>query len=376
MQKESKFKVEKNILIPLILFMIISVITIYCTKSLLPSDLQNLYLKQILWYTIGFIIAFLMMLFGNKFLYNNAYILYIIGVLLLILVLFIGTPINNAKCWFIIPYIGSFQPSEFMKIFLIITLSRMIGDFNAERRSNDMMEEFKFLIKVLIVVGIPSVLTFIEPDTGAVLIYFIITIVMLFTAGFKSRWFIATISIILILGSIFLGIYFLNDDLFIKIFGTSFFYRMDRILNWSNSSGLQLTNSLTAIGSAGSLGHGFNHTPIYFPEMQTDFIFAVFASNFGFIGVLCLISLLIYFDINIISLAEKTNDACDKFTVGGIIAVLLFQQIQNISMTIGLLPIMGITLPFISYGGSSLLSYMILIGMLFNISNEKLRFKN
>ena len=174
MQKESKFKVEKNILIPLILFMINSVITIYSTKSLLPSDLQNLYLKQILWYTIGFIIAFVMMLFGNKFLYNNAYILYIIGVLLLILVLFIGTPINNAKCWFIIPYIGSFQPSEFMKIFLIITLSRMIGDFNAERISNDMMEEFKFLIKVLIVVGIPSVLTFIEPDTGAVLIYFII----------------------------------------------------------------------------------------------------------------------------------------------------------------------------------------------------------
>ena len=89
-----------------------------------------------------------------------------------------------------------------------------------------------------------------------------------------------------------------------------------------------------------------------------------------------MISLLVYFDINIISLAEKTNDVCDKFTVGGIVAVLLFQQIQNISMTIGLLPIMGITLPFISYGGSSLLSYMILIGMLFNISNEKLRFKN
>ena len=124
------------------------------------------------------------------------------------------------------------------------------------------------------------------------------------------------------------------------------------------------------------LGHGFNHTPIYFPEMQTDFIFAVFASNFGFIGVLVLISLLIYFDLNIISLSSKTTNSYDKFTVGGIIAVLLFQQIQNISMTIGLLPIMGITLPFVSYGGSSLLSYMILIGMLFNISNEKLRFKN
>lgn len=376
MKKESKFKVEKNILIPLILFMIISVVTIYCTRSLLPSDLQNLYLKQILWYIVGFAIAYLMMTFGNKFLYNNAYIFYLVGVLLLLLVLFIGKPINNARCWFIIPYIGSFQPSEFMKIFLIITLSRMIGDFNAEKKNNDINEEFKFLIKVLIVVGIPSILTFIEPDTGAVLIYFIITIVMLFTAGFRNRWFVAVLLILLLGASIFLSIYFLDKDLFIKIFGTSFFYRMDRILNWSSSSGLQLTNSITAIGSAGSLGHGFNHTPIYFPEMQTDFIFAVFASNFGFIGVICLISLLIYFDINIISLSSKTTTSYDKFTVGGIISVLLFQQIQNISMTIGLLPIMGITLPFISYGGSSLLSYMILVGMLFNISNEKLRFKN
>ena len=371
-----KFKVEKNIVIPLILFAIISVITIYCTRSLLSSDLQNLYLKQILWYSIGFFIAFLMMTFGNKFLYNNAYIFYIVGVLLLILVLFFGKEINNAKCWFVIPYIGSFQPSEFMKVFLIITLARMIGDFNAERRDNDINEEFRFLIKVLIVVGIPSVLTFIEPDTGAVLIYFIITIVMLFTSGFKSRWFLITLLIILLFGGSFLAIYFLDKDLFIKVFGTSFFYRMDRILNWSNSSGLQLTNSITAIGSAGGLGHGFNHTPIYFPEMQTDFIFAVYASNFGFLGVIILISLLIYFDTNIISLASKTTNSYDKFTIGGIISVLLFQQIQNISMTIGLLPIMGITLPFISYGGSSLLSYMILVGMLFNISNEKLRFKN
>lgn len=376
MKKESKFKVEGKILIPIILFAIISVITIYATRSLLPSDYQSLYLKQILWYVLGFGLAYIMMIFGNKFLYNNAYILYFIGVILLILVLLFGKPINNARCWFIIPYIGSFQPSEFMKIFLIITLSRMIGDFNAEKKNNDINEEFRFLIKVLIVVGIPSILTFIEPDTGAVLIYFIITIVMLFTAGFRNRWFIAILAIIIICGGAFLSIYFLDKDLFIKIFGTSFFYRMDRILNWSSSSGLQLTNSITAIGSAGSLGHGFNHTPIYFPEMQTDFIFAVFASNFGFIGVLCLVSLLIYFDITIISLAGKTTTTCDKFTIGGIISVLLFQQIQNISMTIGLLPIMGITLPFISYGGSSLLSYMILVGMLFNISNEKLRFKN
>lgn len=376
MKKESKFKVENCILIPIILFAIISIVTVYCTRDLLASDYQNLFIKQGLWYLLGFAIAYVMMLFGNKFLYNNAYIFYIVGVVLLILVLFLGKPINNARCWFIIPYIGSFQPSEFMKIFLIITLSRMINDFNEERRSNDVGEEFKFLIKVLVVVGIPSILTFIEPDTGAVLIYFIITIVMLFVGGFKSRWFIITIGTIVVLGGMFLGLYFLKQDLFIKIFGTSFFYRMDRILNWSSSSGLQLTNGLTAVGSGGLLGHGFNHTPIYFPEMQTDFIFAVFASNFGFVGVIALLSLIVYFDINIVKLGGKSYNNNDKLLTGGIIAVLLFQQIHNISMTIGLLPIMGITLPFISYGGSSLLSYMILIGMLFNISNENLRFKN
>ena len=376
MHKESKFKVEKNILIPIILFAIISIITIYSTRNLIADDLQNLYLKQLLWYSIGFSIAYLMMTFGNKFLYNNAYVLYIIGVVLLILVLFFGKEINNARCWFLIPFVGSFQPSEFMKIFLIITLARMITTFREEKTNPDITDEFKFLLKALVVVGIPSILTFIEPDTGAVLIYFIITIVLLFVGGFRHRWFIITISIIILFGGTFISIYFLKQDLFIEIFGTSFFYRMDRILNWSTSSGLQLKNGLTAIGSAGLLGHGLNNTPIYFPEMQTDFIFAVFSSNFGFVGALLLIGLIIYFDLNIITLAFKSPDISDKLSVGGIIAVLIFQQMQNIGMTIGLLPIMGITLPFISYGGSSLLSYMILIGMLFNISNENLRFKN
>ena len=376
MHKESKFKVENNILIPIILFAIISIITIYATRSLIADDLQNLYLKQLLWYGIGFVIAYLMMTVGNKFLYNNAYIFYIIGVVSLILVLFLGKEINNARCWFVIPFIGSFQPSEFMKIFLIIMLSRMITDFKEEKSNADVNDEFKFLVKVLLVLGIPSLLTFIEPDTGAVLIYFIITFVMLFVGGFKYRWFLIILGIIILFGGIFLSIYFLKQDLFIKIFGTSFFYRMDRILNWSSSSGLQLTNGLTAIGSAGLFGHGFNNTPIYFPEMQTDFIFAVFSSNFGLIGAFTLVGLIIYFDLNIVSLSRKAPNISDKLSVGGIIAVLLFQQIQNIGMTIGLLPIMGITLPFISYGGSSLLSYMILIGMLFNISNESLRFKN
>lgn len=317
-----------------------------------------------------------MMLLGNKFLYNNAWILYIIGVVLLLLVLFLGIDVNNARCWFKIPYVGTLQPSEFMKVFLIIILARLINEFNEKYINPSVMDEFKFLLKIMLIVLIPSALTFIEPDTGAVMIYLIITFAMLFIGGFRKRWFIAILLIAIVFGGSFIALYFLNQDLFINIFGTSFFYRMDRILNWSNSSGMQLSNSLIAIGSAGLLGHGINSVPIYFPEMQTDFIFTVFTSCFGLVGAALLIILIIFFDISLITMVSKTTDMTDKYMIGGILAVLLFQQIQNISMTIGLLPIMGITLPFISYGGSSLLSYMLLVGLIFNVSNESMRFTN
>lgn len=376
MKHVSKYKVDLSIIIPTLVFFVVSIMAIYSTKRLLPIEYHNLWIKQIIWYVIGITIAYLTMFLGNKFLYRNAYIFYIIGVILLILVLPFGVTVNNATCWFKIPLIGTFQPSEFMKIFLIITLSRMINDYNETFHNPDIIEELKFIIKVLIVVFIPAVLTFIEPDTGAVIMYLIITFTMLFIGGLRKRWFILTIILITLFLGAFIVIYYLNQDLFIKIFGSSFFYRMDRITNWQAADGLQLKNSLTAIGSAGTMGHGFNKTPIYFPEMQTDFIFAVFASNTGFMGAILLIITIIFFDLTLINNANKVSSQIDKYALGGILGVLLFSQIYNISMTIGLLPIMGITLPFISYGGSSLLSYMLLLGIIFNISNENLRYTN
>ena len=278
-----------------------------------------------------------MMFFGNKFLYNNAWWFYIFGVASLVLVLFFGITRNNATCWFQIPFIGTIQPSEFMKIFLIIILARLIHNFNEKYTEPTIKEEFFFLMKIFILVLIPAILTFIEPDTGAVMIYFIITLVMLFIGGIRKRWFFLMFLIIGIILGIGALIYIYSQDLFINIFGTSLFYRIDRLTNWSNSSGMQLTNSLIAIGSAGIFGHGLNQTPIYFPEMQTDFIFAVIASNFGLLGAVLLVLLIIFFDINLIHTVSKTIDFTDKYAIGGIIAVLLFQQVQNIGMTIGLL---------------------------------------
>ena len=194
---------------------------------------------------------------------------------------------------------------------------------------------------------------------------------MIFGSGIRLRWFVSAFIIVALLTSGILWLYFYKENTFISIFGSSIYYRLERIFDWQSGSGLQLENALAAIGSAGMFGHGFNNTPIYFPEASTDFIFAVYASNFGFVGVLGLLGLIFYLDIQIISLAKRRMTDTNHFMVAGILGMLLFQQIQNIGMTVGLLPITGITLPFISYGGSSLLSYMLIVGILLNISNER-----
>lgn len=373
---KSKYKVDKWLIWPIIIMAVISIFTITSASSILGLSYSNLMFKQIIWYILGFGVTFLIMYLGNDSMYKNIWILYIIGNLLLLSLLIFASPINNAKCWFSIPGVGTIQPSEFMKIILIITLGSVINDFNETHSNPTVKDEFMFLIKVGIVVFIPSILTFMEPDTGVVLIYLLITIVMLFISGIRYRWFVIIFGALAIVIASVLVIYFINNDLFIKLFGTSFFLRVDRLLDWSNKDGYQLTNGMTAIGSAGLLGWGFNHTPLYFPEAQTDFVFAVYASNFGYLGSLFLISLIAFFDIKLIKLATKTKDNMDKYILAGIIGMLLYQQFQNIGMTFGIMPITGITLPFISYGGSSLLSYMIIAGIIFNISNKTIRYTN
>ena len=376
MKNISKYKIDNSLLIVIIIFAIISVISIFSAQSLLSSSYSNLYIKQIMWFGVGFILAYFIMFIGNNFFLKNYKLLYIIGIISLILVLIIGKEINYAKCWFVIPGIGNFQPSEFMKIILIITLANMINKFHEDYNNPTVKQEFIFLLKIIFIVFIPSLLTFLQPDTGVVLIYLLITTVMLFISGIRYRWFLILITILLAtVGSVLL-IYFINTDLFIKIFGTDFFLRVDRLLDWSSGSGYQLGNGLTAIGSSGIFGHGFNHTPIYIPEPQTDFIFAVFTSNFGLIGAILLIGLILFFDIKLILIAINSSKNINKYLISGIIGMLIYQQFQNIGMTLGLMPITGITLPFISYGGSSLLSYMIMVGIIFNISNDEIRYRN
>ena len=368
-----KIKLNYKILIPVVLLSIISIITIYSSLTYTSPSLGNLALKQALWYGVGWVLVIILIKLGNDYLYRHTWFLYIIGNILLLLLLFFGTPINNSKCWFMIPGLGSFQPSEFMKIFIMLVLATMIHNFRNDYTNPDCKDEFIFILKTLAVIIIPSILTFLEPDTGAVLIYFVIYFSMMFISGIRLRWFILLFLIIIGFASIIFCLYYYKENLFIKLFGTSFYYRLERLFNWQEGSGLQLENSMAAIGSSGLFGHGFNKTPIYFPESSTDFIFAVFASNFGLIGVIILIGIIIFFDLNVYFLKDKKIEDNNKFIIAGILGMLVFQQIQNIGMTLGLFPITGITLPFISYGGSSLLSYMLLIGIILNISSRKNR---
>lgn len=363
----NKRNIDYKIIIPLIIFCIISVTSIYSSSELLSIHYNNLFIKQIIWYCIGFILIKLIMKIDLEVIFKHINILYIIGNVLLALVLIFGTQSNGAKCWFSIPGIGSFQPSEFVKIILILMLAKELNKY--EKSKKNFINEFKIILRCLIITLIPSILIFLEPDTGMIFIFFSILIIMLFIYGIRYRWFAIMLSITLIFLIIFFTLFFNYQETFINLFGTNFFYRIDRLLDWKNGSGMQLTNALAANGSAGLFGYGFRKTPIYFPEPHTDFIFSVFCSNFGFILSMLLILTIAYFDFRIIHISSNLQLKY-KLILIGIFAMLLFQQIQNIGMNIGLLPITGITLPFISYGGSSLISYMILIGIILNIQRK------
>lgn len=338
-----------------------SLIGIYSTGDM------SLFFKQIIWFFTGFVVIFIITLIGNDIIYDNVIILYIIGCILLLLLLFFGPVINNARCWFKIPSIGSIQISEFMKIILIIFISKYLSN-----QHND----FKLICLSILIIITPSILTFLEPDTGAILMYLIITLSILFVLNISYKWYVAGVSIVTLFVSIILYLYFYKMNLFIKILGDSFFLRIERLIDWFNKEGMQLNKGMMAISLGGLFGTGIKKNLVYFPEGHTDFIFATISSNLGFIGSFILIICLILFDLRILDLSTKCKNKRDSLILVSFVSVIFYQQFQNIGMTYGILPITGITLPFISYGGSSLLSYMIMIGMYMNIYIYNKKFHN
>lgn len=362
------FLKNNSLNIYIILFLILSCLSIYEASFYLSSTLGNLCVKQIIWYVIGFILIMIIKKINIKKIYNYSIYLYLINNIFLIGLFFFGNEINNSKAWYSIFNIN-LQPSELMKISLILLNSFVIYKFFKNKEKIKKKEEFKLIITLLLILLIPSILTFLEPDTGAVICYFVISFSMLYISGIDKKWFIGLFIFLFIFIAVFFSIYFFKQEMFIEFFGSNFFYRIERILDWQNKSGMQLNNSLIAIGSSGLTGNKI--VPLYYPEAGTDFIFTSFSTSYGLIGTVIFLLILFSFDNYLLNITKELTNKEYKYTVFGILSLFFYQQVQNIAMSIGLLPITGITLPLISYGGSSVLCFLLLIGIVENIIKEK-----
>lgn len=345
-------------IIPLFLIMIISFFDMYNAKYLSSLYTNNFY-KQILWFILGFITFFIFKKVNNKYLFKYSFIIYLISILLLICCLLFGSSINGAKAWLSFKSL-SFQPSELMKLSLALFLS----NYATNSKYNNIKNELLFIINCFIITIIPSLLVFLEPDTGAIIFYFLILLSILIAKRIHKFWFII-FSLLLILGiNLFIILYIINKDLLINLLGTGIFYRVERIITFSTMSSYQLDNALIGIGATSFFKFNLGSSSLYIPEAPTDFIFAFTITNFGFISSLLLLLSYLFMDIYLINKYFNTNKNNIKYFFISFLSIFIFTQCYNIAMNLGLLPIMGIPLPFLSYGGSNLIIYFAFLGII------------
>ena len=381
-----KFHIDRTLMFLLLAMTCVSLLAIYCADPIMATRLQgtHLWLKQGMWYAIGFLMLALLTRFGSDRLFTGVKIFYwILMVLLAILLVdkylinlpdrFIR-PVNGTTAWYQIPGLGTFQPSEFMKVVLIIMVANIIHEHNLGKTEMSFASDFKLFWKVGKIAVPPLILIFLEPDTGIPLIIIVSILVMLAVSGVRKEWvWLGAACLVIGFGGLIFMFKF-YPNLLSSILGGG--YKMRRIYGWLetekyiNTWGNQLYTSLLTIGSSGLTGHGFREVLIRFPEPQTDFIFSVIGQNFGFLGTTSVVALLTAFDLKLISIASRHDQPRERYMVAGMIGMLLFQQLVNMGMITGLFPITGITLPFISYGGSSMLSYMIPLAIVFQMSSE------
>lgn len=310
---------------------LIILIPIFILEFLSVFYLKNDYqIKQLIWFVLGLISLFLVSKLKEKHLKTISILLYIVSIILLIIVLF--HPYTNGSRGWLKLYKISIQPSEITKISLIL-VSFFLNNKN-------------FLSKLIFILIflIPSILTFVEPDTGAVIIYGIIFLFFL-PKFFSKKEITVFFSISLISVGILLYLYFYQKDIFIDIFDTSIYYRLDRISAFKNQDNMQVNNALISIGS-GKL--------LYFPEANNDFFFAYLLSKNYYNFYIIIIS---YFLICTVLLLLKTP-LSNLF-----LYILLFQVTENIGMNFNLLPVIGIPLPFLSYGGSHTIATFLMLGL-------------
>lgn len=354
-------ELDITVIIAVILLVIFSSVNIYSATHLKHG---NYYLKaQLIWLVVGLFLTYFILIFDYSIIQNYATVIYWFGVFLLILndTIFKST-INGASSWMKIgPF--SMQPSEFAKLGMIIMLAKQLNDM--EGKINNLGN----FLKLTAYAAVPMVLIIIQPDMGMMMVCFFIVLGIYFAAGLDLKiigggiaGIIAAIAIVW------------NSPLMETYWKT-------RLLSFVNpeadelGSGLQLIQSQIGIGSGGILGKGFlKGTQIsggFIPEAHTDFIFAVVGEEWGLIGAIALLFLYGIIIYKLINISKNSKDIFGSVICVGVISTLLFSILQNMGMTIGIMPITGITLPFMSYGGSSMLTAFMSIGVALNIGMRR-----
>ncbi|MBU3949138.1 MAG: rod shape-determining protein RodA [Proteobacteria bacterium] len=344
---------------------LVGAMTLYSAVTSGKSTIHDvLFYKQIIWYTVGIVLMIFSFLFNYKAIDRWAFIIYGFCVLLLLLVLFFGKYAGGSRRWLIIGPI-TFQPSEFAKLAVIFVLARY---YSKTASTNGLC--LSELIVPVILCMIPFVLIVLQPDLGtAMLILLIAASMSLFVKIEKKAFVFIIASISVAIPTIW---FFLRD------------YQKKRIITFLNpehdplGAGYHIIQSKIAIGSGMISGKGFlkgtQSALSFLPEQQTDFIFSVFAEEWGFIGCLILLLVFFMFIARCLKISYGSRNPFGAILSFGITAMILWHIVVNMGMAMGLMPVVGVTLPFISYGGSSIIIILTSIGIMLNISMRRFLF--
>lgn len=337
------------------------ILNIYSTGFSTAEGQTPFYLKQMQWIVLGLIFMMTIFFIDYRVIIQYSYIIYFITVALLIGVLFLGYASHGSKRWIDVGFFVV-QPSELMKVVIIITLARYFDN----HKSNEPYKLNELFVPFLIVL-IPFLLILMQPDLGTALMLMILFVSIVFFMGIDKKSLMVAFTTGLILMPI--GWFLLKD------------YQKERLITFLHpekdplGSGYHIIQSIIAVGSGEIFGKGFlsgSQTQLKFlPEQQTDFVFSVFAEEWGFLGGLFLIAMFMVVIFLGLKIALQAKDLLGTILAFGVTALLSWEAFINIGMVLGILPVVGIPLPFFSYGGSAMLSLMFAVGLLMNVSARR-----
>lgn len=364
MIKQMLKNTDWTILVATLLLFTIGIIGIYSAGYNTESN-KDEYIKQLIWLGVSIVAVCTIWFLDSKYFELIGYIIYLVGVILLVLVLFTNK-VMGATSWFNIGNKVFIQPSEIMKIGYILCLAKVLSKYPKNNLSHK--ENFEKWIKTGILFAIPVILILLQPDFGTAVTFIAITFFMLFVSGIKYRYIFLIIFILLLCIPLVYN-FILNDT------------QQQRILVFLNpnldplGSGYNAIQSKLAVGSGMVFGTGLlkgTQTQYgYLPIKSSDFIFSVLSEEMGFVISILIIILFTFLIIKLLNISGNVTDLYYKYITAGIAGMIFYHFVQNVGMTFGVLPITGVPLPFVSYGGSSLLANYIAIAIVLNITARK-----